>query len=190
MYSSAASNNITESRHSDFLFCFTEIWYLYVFYWIFIKLSLVLNTCLNKYTTACKLKVSLGKISCRQAQQENQLYFVGTPITECVKAVECKTWPPNLDDFGLEYAEAYVRSDGMNFRRNPATMFAGGSCISAQKRNIAKPFYRTGRDCNGWISRSPSRTHRPSPNVDAGTLENWKSLCIFRSFDFWYEIDF
>ncbi|XP_053694323.1 nibrin isoform X2 [Sabethes cyaneus] len=84
---------------------------------------------------------------------------------ECVKAVENNVRLPNVDDFIPEFTESYVRSDGIDFKAVPArkTLFkdkvfiflkakhmsqyekiitsAGGSCICAQKRKIAKSFF-------------------------------------------------
>ncbi|KXJ76113.1 hypothetical protein RP20_CCG010323 [Aedes albopictus] len=84
---------------------------------------------------------------------------------ECVKAMERRGPLPKVEDFIPEFAEAYVRSEGINFGRIPGrkTLFkgktfvfikpkhmsqyegiiklAGGICICAQKRKIAKAFF-------------------------------------------------
>ncbi|XP_021709622.1 nibrin-like isoform X1 [Aedes aegypti] len=88
---------------------------------------------------------------------------------ECVKAVDRGSPLPNVDDFIPEFVEAYVRSEGMSFGKVPErkalfkgktfvfikpkhmsqyegiVKLAGGSCICAQKRKIAKAFF-TGPD--------------------------------------------
>lgn len=86
-------------------------------------------------------------------------------LEECRKAMESGLALPDPDDFIPEFKEAYVRGEGMTFKRvaQRETLFsdkqfvflkpqhmaqyetiinlAGGKCICAQKRKIAKSFF-------------------------------------------------
>ncbi|XP_055547790.1 nibrin isoform X2 [Wyeomyia smithii] len=111
---------------------------------------------MNSITTTTKLLLCLIE----QIPVVRPEYF-----QECVKAVEDNLPLPDVDCFIPEFTESYVRSDGINFKATLArkTLFkdkvfvflkvkhmsqyekiitsAGGSCICAQKRKIAKSFF-------------------------------------------------
>ncbi|XP_065087231.1 nibrin isoform X2 [Ochlerotatus camptorhynchus] len=111
---------------------------------------------------------------------------------ECVKAVERGRMLPNADDFIPEFTEAYVRSEGMTFGRVPSrkmlfqgktfvfikpkhmsqyegiVKLAGGNCVCAQKRKIAKSFF-TGQNVIVMHVASDSMSQTSSQAVDGLT---------------------